>query len=65
MANDVKIMVETDSGFEQQLPQEAVIHFGGMDYGIDPAFGVWEWLEEQGQSNVSQYGWRIVYSKDD
>jgi hypothetical protein len=36
-------------GFPKQLPDEAVVHYGGeWDYGLKPDFDLAKWVVEQG-----------------
>lgn len=35
-------------GFPKALPEEAVIHYGGTDYGIKSDFDLTKWVVEQG-----------------
>ena len=35
-------------GFPKALPEEAVIHYGGDDYGVKDTFNLMEWFINEG-----------------
>lgn len=69
-----KMMIDPDQGylygFPKALPNEAVIHYGGTDYGIKKDFDLTQWFMSEGMTqkqveNIDMYRTWIVFDTDE